>query len=384
MQAGKTSLQILVLCLCTYSVKGENMTLKESFKDRFFIGSAFGHNLFKEAGKPTLNLISQQFNSITPCNELKWQPFNPKPDVFNYEPADAFVEFGASNGMYVVGHVLFWHNQTPPWIFTDDNGAPVNRAQLLNRMRERVRSVASRYKGKFHAWDVVNESIEDNGKLRNSDWTKIIGADFIEQAFRIADEELPKDVELIYNDYSMAGEAKRNAVVAMVRDFKKKGVRINGVGMQGHWSLDGPSIENIEQSIVAFSKADVDVHITELDIDVLPRSPKMWDGNADVKLQLKNDPKLDPYKSSLPPDVQKQLTDRYANIFRLFLKHQDKIKRVTFWGPTDKHSWLNNWPIKDRTSHPLLFDRNGNPKPAFDAVINEAKKTSPKPADKSN
>jgi len=347
----------------------EATTLREKFKDHFFIGTAFGRHLHWEQGQPTLKLIDRHFNTISPTNELKWQPFQPKPDVYNHGPADAFVDFGKKNTMYVVGHVLFWHSQTPEWVFQDDDGNPLSREALLQRMRERVHFVAERYGSRINAWDVVNESIMGNGELRDSQWTRIIGDDFIEQAFRIADEELPKAVELIYNDYSMTGKRKRDGVVKLTVELKRKGLRIDGVGMQGHWSVNGPSIRDIEASIVAFSEAGVDVHITELDIDVLPRHPKMWSGNADTKLNLQQDPRLNPYRNGLPDAIQKKLAARYASIFGLLIKHSDKIKRVTFWGPTDKHSWLNGWPIKGRTNYPLLFDREGQTKPAFHAVM---------------
>jgi endo-1,4-beta-xylanase len=177
-------------------------------------------------------------------------------------------------------------------------------------------------------------------------------------------------VELLYNDYSMTGQAKRNAVVAMIKDLKGKNIRIDGVGMQGHWGIIQPSINYIEASIIAYASAGVKVHITELDIDVLPRKPGMY--GADVSQRMSADPSSDPYVNGLPEEKQQQLAKRYEEIFRLFLKHRDKIERVTFWGATDRYSWLNNWPIHGRTSHPLLFDRNGNPKPAFHSVIKVA------------
>ena len=369
MRLSAIQLVVFAAVLCVIRARGGEMTLKEAFKDDFYVGSAFGNSVFQEEGQQTLALIARHFSSVTACNELKWRSFQPARDKYNHEPADMFVEFGERNGMYVVGHVLFWHEQTPDWVFAGDDGGPVRRDVLLQRMRERVRYLANRYKGRIAAWDVVNESILGDGKLRDSKWTQIIGDDFIEQAFRIAGEELPADVELIYNDYSMTEKGRRNAVVRMVEDFKKKGIRIDGVGMQGHWSLEGPSAQEIESSIIAFSGAGVRVHITELDVDVLPRSANMWSGNADIKLQLQQDPKMDPYRDGLPNDVQIRLARRYADIFRVFIKHKDKIRRVTFWGPTDNHSWLNNWPIKGRTNYPLLFDREGKPKPAYDAVM---------------
>ncbi|MBI1335911.1 MAG: 1,4-beta-xylanase [Phycisphaera sp.] len=347
-------------------------TLKETFKSDFIIGAELGNTELTGEDPSPRELTASQFNSISPGNLLKWGPFNPRPGEFNHGPADAYVEFGTSHHMYVVGHVLFWHNQTPDWVFEDESGKQVSRDQLLDRMRERVRHVAQRYGNRINAWDVVNESIMDNGKLRDSPWTRIIGDDYIEQAFRIANEELPPDVELIYNDYSMTGRLKREAVVKMIQDLKQKGLRIDGVGMQGHWALGGPSIESIEESILAYSAAGVEVHITELDIDVLPRKAGMW--GADIRKKLEQDPAMDPYQAGLPEAVQKQLAQRYADIFTCFLKHHDKIKRVTFWGVSDRYSWLNNWPIKGRTNHPLLLDRQGQPKPAFYAVIDASKR----------
>ena len=363
--------QVLVFLLFSASLQGaEEMgvpTLKDSFKRRFHVGAAINKWQFKEEGQSTLRLVAHQFNSISPEDLLKWSSFNPKPGVYNYADADAWVEFGQKNNMYVHGHVLFWHSQTPKWVFQDKKGQLLNREQLLKRMRERVRHLTKRYGKRIHAWDVVNEAFMDNGKLRDTQWTKIIGKDFIEQAFRIANEELPADVELIYNDYSMNGENKRNAVVKMIDELKQKKIRIDGVGMQGHWGIEWPSISEIEASIVAYSAAGVDVYISELDIDVLPRKTNMWD--ADIAKRWVGDASMNPYSNGLPEAKQQELAKRYIDLFQLFLKHHDKIKKVTFWGATDKYSWLNNWPIKGRTSYPLLFDRAGRPKAAFHAVV---------------
>ncbi|MCC5846565.1 MAG: endo-1,4-beta-xylanase [Verrucomicrobia bacterium] len=344
------------------------MTLKQAYQDHFHIGAALGHRVVEERGE-TLALVARQFNSVTAENAMKWRSMQPEENRHTPEQADLLVSFGTANDMYVVGHVLFWHNQTPAWVFEDENGEPASREILLKRMRERVRYVAERYRGRVHAWDVVNEAFMGDGSLRDSKWTQILGDDFIEQAFRIAGEELPADVALLYNDYSMTANGRRNAVVAMVRDLKQKGIRIDGIGMQGHWALNSPSIADIERSILAFAATGVEVHITELDIDVLPRHPRMWGADADTQLRLQQDPALNPYTDGLPDEKQEELAQRYAEIFGLFLKHSDKIKRVTFWGPNDANTWLNTWPIRGRTSHPLLFDRQNNPKPAFHAVI---------------
>lgn len=348
------------------------MTLKEAFKDRFYIGASFNQQVYREEGRPTLKLITEQFNSVTAENAMKWERFQPRLNRFNYKPADDFVEFGNRNDMYVVGHVLFWHNQTPDWVFEDDDGKPLSREQLLKRMRERVRHMANRYGNRINVWEVVNEAYVD-GELLDTKWTQIIGDDFIEQAFRIAQEELPEDVELMYNDNGMMNPRQRAAVVALIKDLQAKGIRIDGVGIQGHLWMSRPTIAEIETTILALAETGVPIHVTELDIDVLPRHAQVWDGRADVQLRLQQDPALNPYQDGLPDAVQAELTQRYADIFALFLKHHDKIKRVTFWGPHDGHSWLNNWPIRGRTNHPLLFDRALKPKPAFHAVLKEAR-----------
>ena len=349
---------------------GDSMTLREAYADHFYIGAAINRRHFNPDQSATLEIAARQFNSITAENEMKWQSLNRNPGEYQFENADNFVRFGIENDIYIVGHVLFWHNQTPDWIFKDDNGNFVSREVLLERMRAHVHKLVQRYGSHVNAWDVVNEAFNDNGSLRRSNWTRILGDEFIELAFRIAEEKLPPDVELLYNDYSMTIPAKRDAVVRMVNNLKSKGIRIDGVGMQGHWARTNPTISNIERSILAFAGTGVQVHITELDIDMLPRHPQMWTGGADTMLRLQQDPKLDPYTEGLTDEAHAALAARYESIFRLFLKHSDVIRRVTFWGVTDAHTWLNNWPIRGRTSHPLLFDRQNNPKPAFHAILN--------------
>jgi endo-1,4-beta-xylanase len=315
------------------------------------------------------DLVVTQFNSISPTNLLKWGPYNPEPGVYNEAPAEAFFAFGTANRMQILAHCLFWHSQAPQWIFEDGKGGPATRELLLQRMRERVQHVARLYGSRTWAWDVVNEAIEDDGTLRNSPYRRIIGPDWVEQAFRIANEELPKNVLLLYNDYNMEAPGKLAAVVQLVHDLRAKGLRIDGVGSQAHWRLDRPSVDAIEASIVALHGAGVAVHFTELDVEVLPRAAAGADVSARGQLTAENNP----YTKGLPLEVEARLAQRYGELFALFLKHADAIERVTFWGVTDADSWLNNWPVRGRTNYPLLFDRSGQPKPAFDAVIKTAK-----------
>jgi endo-1,4-beta-xylanase len=225
-----------------------------------------------------------------------------------------------------------------------------------------------RYKGRIQSWDVVNEALNEDGTLRQSKWMKIIGEDYIVKAFQYAHEADPQ-AELNYNDYSLENEAKRSGAIALIKKLQAQGIPVAVVGVQGHDSLDWPSAELEDATITAFAKLGIKVAITELDIDVLPPVVR---GSADVSLSVKADPKLNPYANGLPDAVQKALAKKYADLFAVYLKHRAVMSRVTFWGVTDGDSWKNNWPVVGRTDYPLLFDRAGQPKPAFDAVIQQA------------
>ena len=343
-----------------------NESLAEVFKDSFLVGTCVSKWAFKQKDN-ILEHIASQFNCVTHENELKWTGVNIKEGVeYNFKDADKLLDFAKKNDMKVFGHVFVWHEQVPDWIFKDATGKPASRELLLKRMKEHINTLAKHTKGKIAAWDVVNEAFEGNGTLRKSKWQQIIGDDYIEQAFRFAQEAVEPDVQLIYNDYGMNVKKKREAVVKLIKDLKSKGLRIDAVGMQAHYGLSRPLIKDIEESIIAFSEAGVKVHITELDVDILPVPAGIWGGDLSKR---KYDPKSDPYKEGLPEEMQNQLAKRYADLFALFLKHQDKIDRVTFWGPSDKYSWKNNFPIPGRTNYPTLFDRDQKPKEAFHEVI---------------
>lgn len=343
-----------------------DQTLKEVFKKDFYIGAALNGNQIEGRDPKASAIIEKQFSTISPENILKWGPIHPQPEVYNFGAADKYVALGEKHKMFVVGHTLVWHQQTPGWVFQDGNGNNASKEELLKRMEEHIATVAGRYKGKIHGWDVVNEALNDDGTLRNSKWLEITGEDYLHKAFEAAHKADPK-AELYYNDYNMWKPAKRDGAIRLAQDLQKKGATVHGIGMQGHWGLKSPGIDQIEASIVAISKAGFKVMITELDIDVLP-NPSNRQG-ADIDATFDFQEKYNMYTQGLPDSVQQQLTARYTEIFALFRKHRDKISRVTFWGVTDNDSWLNNWPMRGRTSYPLLFDRQYQPKPAFNAVI---------------
>jgi endo-1,4-beta-xylanase len=347
----------------------DNVTLKDAFKKHFLIGAALNRNQFSEKDTRGVPIVTMQFNTITAENQLKWQNIHPQPDKFDFEGADQFVAFGEKYKMVVIGHTLVWHNQTPKWVFQDAAGGPISRDALLKRLREHIHTVVGRYKGRIKGWDVVNEAINDDGTMRQSEWLKIIGDDYIVKAFQYAHEADP-NAELYYNDYDLEDPPKRKGAIELIKKLKAAGVAIQGVGLQAHSMMDWPSVAEQEQTILDFANLGLRVHITEMDLEMLPRKQKNQDAETSSTVTL--DEKWNPYAKGLPDDVAQAQAQRYADLFAVFVKHSDKIDRVTFWGVTDGDSWLNNWPIRGRTNYPLLFDRTGKPKPAFSAVIKTA------------
>jgi len=362
-------LSITGLCLVLFFVftaEQQLPSLKKVFIKDFYVGVAVNQGQMAGYLPSDVALVKKQFDSVSPENVLKWSRVQPKPHTFNFGPADKYVKFGMKNDMFIIGHNLVWHKQVPDWVFKNDDGKPVSREVLLKRMKYHIDKVVGRYKGKINGWDVVNEALTEQGKLRDTKWLKIIGSDYIEKAFEYAHKADP-DAQLYYNDFNLWKPAKREGVIRLVKELQKKGIRIDGIGMQGHWYLHKPSDDQIEASIQAFSKLGVKVMISELDISVLP-IPKDHD-NPPPSIRHSRDPALNPYANGLPDSVKNALATRYASLFRLFEKHKDAITRVTFWGLNDKETWRNNWPVIGRKDYPLLFNRYNQPKEAFYSVV---------------
>jgi endo-1,4-beta-xylanase len=365
----KTSFQIVFVAFIFWTANlCAQPALRDVFQQEFLIGAALNASKFTASEKENgeVALIKRQFNSITPENALKWGEIHPEPNRYNFGPADNYVDFGVKNKMFIIGHNLIWHNQTPRWVFEDEQGHPVDRDTLLQRMREHILTVVSRYKGKIKGWDVINEAVNDDGSLRQSNWLKIIGEDYLVKAYQFAHEADP-DAQLYYNEYSMENTPKGPGVVALIKRLQAAGIPLAAVGIQGHYKMNWPATKDLGQTIDKFSQLGIKVMITELDVDVLP--PPSRSVSANVSETFQASAKLNPYTNGLPDSVQHALARRYADLFAEFVKHKSQITRVTFWGVTDGDSWLNNWPIRGRTSYPLLFDRQGQPKPAFDSVI---------------
>jgi endo-1,4-beta-xylanase len=396
----------VLLAMGATARSADTPALKDAFKDHFCVGAAINRtiatgtavradnvNRTLEAVNKDIALVKEQFNQIAPENDLKWALIHPREgaDGYNFAPADAYVNFGLSNGMYIVGHTLVWHSQTPRWVFqgtnmppgvtnapspapaaTTDTNAPggggfgrggftgpcASREELLQRMRDHIHTVVGRYKGKIKAWDVVNEAIADGGTniLRNSPWLEIIGPDFIAKAFQYSHEADP-DAILRYNDYGLESPAKRRKLVALIKSLQEQHVPVMAIGSQTHVSVSSPSFEAEDQALTEMETLGLPIHITELDVNGAQGGQR--GSSADISNNAATT------QGGLVDNANRKLADAYAGLFRAFVKHDKSVKLVTFWGVNDRVSWRAQ-------GRPLLFDGNDQPKLAFEAVIGTA------------
>jgi endo-1,4-beta-xylanase len=351
---------------CAMHKAAQRTGLKDYYQNDFLIGTAISNGTLATNDLELKALIKHDFNAITAENCMKSGLLQPSQGQWEWELADRFVNFGVENNMNIVGHALVWHSQAPSDFFVHDDGRQISRAELIRRMDTHIQTVMDRYKGKVHTWDVVNESIDEDKGWRQSLWYQVMGsAEYQERAFSLA-HELDPNAHLIYNDYNMHNPGKRDFLVDVIRDYKRRGVPIHGVGMQSHVGLDYPDMAEYEASIEAFAAEGMRLHMTELEVDVLPVA---WEHTgAEISTDFAYADELNPYSAGLPADIEQRLTERYVELFTLYIKHRDKIDRVTTWGTYDGESWKNDFPVRGRTNYPLLFDRNRQPRPAYFAV----------------
>ncbi|MPY47903.1 non-reducing end alpha-L-arabinofuranosidase family hydrolase [Streptomyces acidicola] len=266
-------------------------------------------------------ILDREFNSVTPENEMKWDTIERSRGSFNFGPADQIVNRATARGQRVRGHTLVWHSQLPSWVssITDAN-------TLRSVMNNHITTVMNHYKGKVFAWDVVNEAFADggSGQHRPSVFQNLLGDGFIEEAFRSA-RAADAGAKLCYNDYNIEdwNAAKTQGVYRMVRDFKARGVPIDCVGFQAHFGTGGPPA-GFQTTLSNFAALGVDVQITELDIAQAP-------------------------------------TTAYTNSVRACM-NVARCTGITVWGIRDSDSWRAG-------ENPLLFDRNGAKKPAYNAAL---------------
>lgn len=369
----KTITISLAVCLLPLAI-AEKPSLKDAYAGTFKIGTAVNEAIVAGTDSASREIVIREFNTITAENVLKAEVVNPEPGVFNFGPADEFVAFGEEQDQFIIGHTLVWHNQTPSWFFHDENGEPKSSEAQKERLRSHIEVVASRYAGRIHAWDVVNEVIDNDGSYRPTTWVEGIGDgdELMRLSFKYAAQYAP-DAELYYNDFNAWRPAKRDGIVRMVKMLQAAGIRIDGIGIQGHWGLNFPKNHYIEEAIDAYAALGLKVMITELDVDVLPLTKEgqiIGTGMLHPQFLLEEfEEFLDPYSDGLPSEQETELADRYAELFEIFYSRKDKIDRVTLWGVEDSMSWKNGYPIRDRTNYPLLFDRSHKPKSAYDAVL---------------
>ena len=334
------------------SVKG----LKDYYKGYFPIGVAVSPRSLKT---DEAQLIVQQFNSVTPENAMKMGPIHPFENEYNWRDADSIVAFAKRNGLKIRGHNLCWHNQAPRWFFTDTTGKLVSKEVLLQRLKDHITTVVTRYKGSIYAWDVVNEAIADapGEYLRNSLFYQICGEDFIAKAFEYAHEADPNAL-LFYNDYNEISATKRAKIIKLVKGLLEKGVPIHGVGLQGHWAVNEPSKEQLDSTLKDFASLGLKLQITELDISTYPK-----EHNARER-------KPEDINTAFTTEKESRQAEVYKYCFELFRKYKDVISGVTFWNISDRSSWLDNFPVRGRKDYPLLFDKDLKPKKAFAGVVN--------------
>jgi endo-1,4-beta-xylanase len=334
----------------------ETKGLKDYYQNYFTIGVAVSPRALKT---DEAELILKHFNSMTAENAMKMGPIHPKENEYNWAGADSIAAFARRNNMKLRGHTLCWHNQTPRWFFNDSvTGKQITKEVLLQRLKDHITTVVTRYKDVVYAWDVVNEVISyaKDEYFRNSLFYQICGEDFVAKAFEYAHAADPRTL-LFYNDYNEINSVKREKIIRMVKKLKAKGVPIHGIGLQAHWALNEPSEEQLENTLKEFSASGLPLHITELDISVYPK-----EHNARER-------KKEDYDTTFTDEKEAKQMEVYRMCFEKFRKYKNSIRSVTFWNISDRHSWLDNFPVRGRKDYPLLFDRNLEPKKAFWEIV---------------
>lgn len=348
-------------CNCAKETTTDTTPALKSFTDKYFyLGAAINTDHIIGADREGVATLEHHFSSISPENCLKPEEVHPSENVYEWTIQDAYVDLGERNKMFVHGHTLVWHSQCPDWFFFDEKGDTASYDLLKSRLESHIATVVGRYKGRIHSWDVINESVVEGGLQRQSMWYKILGDDLYEIAFSAAAKADP-EAKLYLNDYNMTDAGRRERYVEIVKRLQSKGIKIDGMGMQGHWHLTRPEISEIQKTIDMFAEFGLKVSISELDMTILPRRQQGITAAVDHNEAFEQS--LDPYKGNFPQEPLHDWNYRMQEFFQLFKDNADKIERVTVWGVCDQDSWLNNWPIQGRYDYATLFTRNHHIKP---------------------
>ncbi|XZE43913.1 endo-1,4-beta-xylanase [Pirellulaceae bacterium SH467] len=324
--------------------------MKDAFQDSFLIGMA--GDLPSRYSEEELKVAVDHFAAITPENCMKPERVHPAEDRWDFDRTDALVDWAQKNKLTIHGHTLVWHAQTPNWFFEGGDSETIK-----TRMRQHIEILVGRYKGKLQSWDVVNEAINDGGNeataktenLRNSNWLKALGPEFLTLAFKYAREADPSAV-LYYNDYNIESGPKHESSMVLLKRLLAEGAPIDAVGIQGHWRSGRVPFDDIEKAITDYASLGLKVSITELDITIRGESGGQFGRPRS--------------RTTTPPSVEdlNGQAEDYAKLFGIFKKHQDIIERITFWGLNDRRTW--RWG-----QHPLLFDADNQPKPAYTRIM---------------
>lgn len=330
--------------------------IKDAFKDSFRVGTA--GDFPARYSDEELKIAAEHFNAVTPENCMKPERVHPDEKTWRFELPDDLVAFASENDMSVHGHTLVWHAQTGDWFFRDGD-----REVVTQRLKDHIDTLVGRYQGKIRSWDVVNEAINDNGNsqtgltenLRESQWMKSLGPDFLTLAFKFAHEADP-DAVLYYNDYNIESGPKHASSMVLLKRLLADGAPVQAVGIQGHWTTGRVPFDDIDKAISDYTSLGLKVSITELDVTIRGASGGQFGGGFGRRRGGTAEP-------ASAADLAAQADD-YAKLFALFRKHEDVIERVTFWGLNDGRTWRFG-------QHPLILDADNNAKPAYAAIVNE-------------
>jgi len=334
------------------------------------IGTAVATRFEKIYTPEETSILSTQFDSVTPENCMKWQEICPEEGTYRFEHIDSLMAFATKNLQSFVGHTLIFNRDGnyPKWLFRD-GGKEADAKLVWKRIEDHATKLMTRYAGKIDSWDVLNEFIEvPKPGYRVTDLTRVLGADYPERLFKLAAELDPK-AKMTYNDFLVERPDRLKAILDFVRKLRDKGCRIDVIGSQCHLEIGEKAGANLDNMIKQFAAEGFRCALTELDVDVIPRN-LYW--NPETREDAS---KINPYVNGCPPEILEKQADTYRESMGAVMANLKNVDRVSFWGFTDNHSWLNNWPWK-RVNHGLLFDRESKPKPAFHAVI-EALKSVP-------
>ena len=341
-------------------------TLKDALDGKFLIGCAINEAQIRELDARGDSVFLKHFNAAEPENCLKSCEVMPQWGTYNWELADAYVDFCERHGIVCIGHCLTWHSQCTPDYCYDAEGNLLSPDALKARMKEYITTIVTRYKGRIKGWDVVNEAILEDGSYRESPFYQILGEEYIPWSFQCAHEADP-DCELYINDYAMHEPAKVETYIRIANDLKERGLRIDAVGFQGHIGMDYPDIDVYESHVrKVHAETGLDICFTELDMSIQPtltRSADLGDMSFTDAMKVPEIRErwmsvMNPWPDGVPQERVDEWNARFAQFFEMFLRNSDFIRRVNVWGVCDTDSWKNGWPIPERADMPVFVDKD--------------------------